>query len=119
VDVGPDMPVFRARTVDWTKDWSASRVAMVRGEPGSMEVTGLTTCSDNREVFVGEEPEAEAGCVQRKWLHENGSITERKCVRKTCMRDGLPCYAPRVTAQNIECVIKFHSPLFILYNKIS
>jgi hypothetical protein len=112
VDLGPDLPVFMARTVDWSQDWSSSRVSVVRGEPGSVEVSGLTTCSDNREVFVGEELETESGCVQRKWLHENGSITERKCVRKTCMRDGLPCYPPILKYEHHECKQIIHLPLF-------
>jgi hypothetical protein len=43
VNLGPDLPVFRARTVDWSQDWSSSRVSVVRGDPGSVEVTGLTT----------------------------------------------------------------------------
>ena len=76
-------------------------------------MTGLTTCSEDREVYVGEAEGTKSGCVRRKWLHENGSITESKCVRRTCSRDGMPCYSTRVTRENVKCEESLSVPRFL------
>ena len=112
VHLGRHLPVFRARTVDWSQGWTASEVAVVRGVEQDDLVKGLK-CSDDREVYVGEQPSE--GCVRRKWLHEDGRITESRCVRTGCKKNGLPCYQSTVKAFNIECRSHLKSPVFMKY----
>ena len=108
--LGRLLPVFRARTVDWSQGWTAGKVAVVRGVEQDDVVKGLK-CSDNREVYVGEQPSE--GCVRRKWLHEDGKITETRCVRTSCTKHGLPCYQSTVKASHSECHSYLKSPVFM------
>ena len=94
VRMGPSLPVFRARSQDWVRDWEVERpVTVVRGEVGTQMLDGMLNCSNGSNIYVGHSGDKEGVCDNRKRLHGDGSITQRKCVRTICMKNGLPCHS--------------------------
>ena len=113
--LGERLPVFRARSVDWSQGWTASKVAVLRGGVSQMGPLDGLKCSDDREVFVGQQPRNDGSCVRRKWLQEDGRITEARCVTTMCSKNGLPCNKQIVQILYSECQKYLHSPMFMNY----
>ena len=75
----PSLPVFSAKVVDWSQEWRASRVEIVR--ENERLAPSEFSCSEDRDVFIGEARYYEK-CNRMKRLHEDGRITE---TRSTCL----------------------------------
>ena len=112
IRLGQHLPVFRARAKDWSRGWTARKVSFSRGIQQEDKVEGLK-CSDDREVYVGQVPAD--GCERRKWLHEDGRITETRCLTTSCNKNGLPCYKSDFVTSFTECHNFLQSPTFLKY----
>ena len=110
IRLGQHLPVFRARAKDWSLGWTAHKVSFSRGIQQNDKVEGLK-CSDDREVYVGQVPAD--GCQRRKWLHEDGRITETRCLTTSCNKNGLPCKEPTISSFEHECVNFLRDPVFV------
>ena len=112
IQMDPSLPVFTANVLDWSHEWSASKVAVVREK--EILVTSELSCSEDREVFIGEAGFGER-CKRRKKLHEDGRLTESRCVKTTCSKYGLPCHPPEVKEQSYECKTNLSVPVLKTY----
>ena len=111
ISLGPNLPVFRALAPDWSQGWTASRAAVVRGQ--KQEIVGNISCSEGREIYVSKAGQNK-GCSGKKYLHEDGKITENKCVKTSCTKHGLPCHPDTIDKIDAECHGQLQSPLFII-----
>ena len=109
IPLGPNLPVFRALAPDWSQGWTADRAAVVRGQKEEMVKT--LSCSKGTEIYIGKAGQDE-GCSRKKNLHEDGKITETKCVKKSCTKHGLPCQPDAINKIEVQCHSHLRAPIF-------
>ena len=115
VDLGPDIPVFRARTVDWTKDWSVDKVSVIKGMLGNEEIKNKLSCSyHQKNIYIGNTNINYMGCKERKWLMESGRVFQKKCLLVTCSHNGVPCDESFDSETTVQCHKNIPSPQFLV-----
>ena len=112
VQMDPSLPVFSAKIVDWSQEWAASKVSVVREK--EILAPSEFSCSEDRDVFIGEASYGER-CKRRKKLDKDGRIMEKRCVKTTCSKYGMPCHPPEVKEQSYECKTNLSVPVFKNY----
>ena len=112
--LGPNLPVFRALAPDWSQGWTADQAAVVRGQ--KQEMVKSLSCSKGPEIYIGMAGQDKV-CSRKKYLHENGKITETQCVKKSCTKHGLPCQPDAIDKVQVECHTQLSTPLFLTSKK--
>ena len=107
--LGPSLPVFRAFAQDWSQGWTAAQAAVVKGQKQDAE--NNLSCSRGSEIHIGTAGQ-DKGCSRKKFLHEDGKITETRCVKTSCMKQGLPCQPDTINKVHAECHSHLHAPMF-------
>ena len=110
IPLGPTLPVFRALAPDWSQGWTADRAAVVRGQ--KQEMVKNLSCSRGTEIYTGKVGQ-DKGCSTKKYLHEDGKITETKCLKKSCTKHGLPCQPDTINKIQVQCHGHLSTPLFL------
>ena len=109
INLGPNLPVFRALAPDWSQGWTADQAAVVRGQ--KQEMVKSLSCSKGPEIYIGRAGQDKV-CSRKKYLHEDGKITETKCVKKSCTKHGLPCQPDAIDKVQVECHTQLRPPIF-------
>ena len=109
ISLGPNLPVFRALSPDWSPGWTAGQAAVVRGQ--KQDLLKTFSCSKGSGIYIGKAGK-DKSCSRKKRLREDGTITEEICVKTSCSKHRLPCQPDAINKVHVQCHKHLHTPLF-------
>ena len=113
VNLGHQLPVFMAHTLDWgSQEWRTEHVTVIKGQEDQMPIK--PSCLPDGDVYVGKPFQQD--CLRRKRLQEDGKLSETYCVRTTCSKNGISCFPPEMRYQDSICQTRLGSPFSVKTN---